>query len=189
MTNSIEQKRKARKKQTAEDFTPAWLVNQMLDKLNEYGKESWEPNKTFLDPACGNGNILVEVLKRKLSLGHDPTEALKSVYGVDIMDDNIKECRLRLLKVIHDSGKEIELEHIKTVFTNIVVTRLSKYKNGSLDYDFKFENKVSKKNIEPWLDGIKNNNWFELVGKANINDIIKNDVELPPGLEKFSAFM
>ena len=61
------------------------------------------------------------------------------------MDDNIKECRLRLLKVVQDAGVTITEEHIKAVFKNIVVTRLSKYKNGSLDYDYKFPNKISSK--------------------------------------------
>ena len=70
---STEARREARKSQTAEDFTPAPLVNEMLDKLAKYGPESWKPGKTFLDPACGNGNMLVEVLKRKISLGHDET--------------------------------------------------------------------------------------------------------------------
>jgi hypothetical protein len=177
MTQSIEEKRKERKKATAEDFTPSWLVNQMLDKLNEYGPESWEPNKTFLDPACGNGNMLVCVLERKITLGHEPTGAIDSIYGTDIMQDNIKECRLRLLKVLKDNNVEITEEHIKSVFNNIVCTPLNKYKNGSLDYDFCFHKKAKPKNIKRWKDGIKNHNWIELIGYVNINRIIANDVE------------
>jgi type I restriction-modification system DNA methylase subunit len=182
------EKRNKRKKKTAEDFTPSWLVEQMLDKLNEYGKESWEEGKTFLDPACGDGNMLVCVLERKLSLGHNPSDALKTIYGTDIMDDNIKECRLRLLKVINDNGVKITLDHIKTVFNNIVVTRLSRYKNGSLDYDFKFPNKASNKDVSKWLDGIENHNWLDLVGNENINNIIRNDIEPSFVSEKFAAF-
>ena len=176
--NTLDEKRKARKKQSAEDFTPESLTEQILDKLNQYGKESWNEGKTFLDPACGNGNLLIPVLKRKISLGHNPTEALETIYGVDILDDNIKECRLRLLKTIKESGTKITLTHIKTVFNNIVVTRLSKYPNGSLDYDFKFPNKASNKDAELWLDGIENHYWIELVGDANINAIIRNDVDI-----------
>jgi type I restriction-modification system DNA methylase subunit len=182
-------KREKRKKETAEDFTPSWLVNEILDKLNEYGKESWEEGKTFCDPACGNGNILVEVLKRKISLGHDPNEALTTIYGCDILDDNIKECRLRLLKIIKESKIKITLEHIKTVFNNIVVTRLSKYPNGSLDYDFSFPNKASNKDIVSWLDGIENHYWLELVGDENINAIIRNDIDVSFLEEKFSWMM
>jgi len=158
------EKRKARKKITAEDFTPSWLVEQMLDKLNEYGEESWEEGKSFLDPACGTGNMLVCVLQRKIKLGHDPTKALTTIYGTDIMDDNIKECRLRLLKIIKDSGVDITIEHIKSVFNNIVATRLLKYKNGSLDYDFEFQNEASNEDAQKWMEGIQNNNWLELIG-------------------------
>lgn len=136
-----DEKRQARRKQTAEDFTPLTLVNEMLDKLP---KEVWSDNKTFCDPACGNGNMLIEVLKRKLSFKHNPIEALKTIYGTDIMIDNIKECRLRLLKVIvehshkHKSPIPDRLEMIKILGKNIVCTPLDKYKNGSLDYNFEF---------------------------------------------------
>jgi type I restriction-modification system DNA methylase subunit len=186
---TIKTKRDKRKRQSAECFTPESLTNQILDKLNEYGKESWEEGKTFLDPACGTGNLLVPVLKRKISLGHNPTEALKTIYGTDIFDDNIKECRLKLLKTIKESKTKITLEHIKTVFNQIIVTRLSKYPKGSLDYDFSFPNKASKKDLERWLDGIENHNWMELVGHENINSIISNDTELSYIEEHFAAFI
>ena len=164
-------KRQKRKKQTAEDFTPSWLTNQMLDKLNEYGPESWEEGKTFLDPACGNGNMLIEVLKRKIELGHDPFISLKSIYGVDIMGDNIRECRLRLLKIMKDNGVDITIDMIKATFNNIVVTRLSRFKNGSLDYDFKFRNTASTKDAQAWLDGI-DDGWLDDINSVSGNDLI-----------------
>ena len=135
-------KRQARRKQSAEDFTPSKLVNEMLDKLP---KDQWKENITYCDPACGNGNMLIEVLKRKLSHNHNPINALSSIYGTDIMQDNITECRLRLLKVIvgHIKQKKLPkpntLELIKIVGKNIVCTPLERYPNGSLDYDFEFK--------------------------------------------------
>lgn len=141
-------KREERRKQTAEDFTPKFLVNEMLDKLP---KEVWEENKTFIDPACGNCNFLIEVLRRKLICKHNPIDAIKSIYGVDIMSDNVKEGQLRLLKVIVNFIKENKLpkpnvlEIIKYLGKNIVCTPLSKYPNGSLDYDFEFK---SEPNVE-----------------------------------------
>lgn len=90
-------KSKKRIKATGEVFTPAWLVNEMLDKLPP---ELWaNSTKTYLDPACGSGNILVEVVRRKIANGHEPYWALKRTYGVDIMPDNIEECRERLVEV------------------------------------------------------------------------------------------
>jgi type I restriction-modification system DNA methylase subunit len=94
--------REERKKQTAEVFTPPELVNTILDKLP---KSVWEENKTFLDPTCGNGNILIEVLKRKIKYGHDPVKALSTIYGVDIMPDNIAECKLRLKSIVGNSSQ------------------------------------------------------------------------------------
>lgn len=146
--NSINhEKRLARKKQTAEDFTPLWLVNQMIDKLLEYSPDTFsDPNKTFLDPAAGNGNMLIEVLKRKLKYA-SPIQAISTIYGCDIQKDNIIECRLRLLKVIVKNktqklSKKEYIEIIKILAKNIVCTPLSKYPNGSLDYLSLPENKT-----------------------------------------------
>lgn len=143
---NIESRRKERRHKTAEDFTPLPLVNEILDRLSTESNNSvWHIDKTFVDPACGNGNFLIEVLKRKLNLGHDPLKAVSTIFGTDIMLDNIKECRLRLLKVIvnfvkqHKAKKPNTLEIIKMLGKNIVCTPLDKYPNGSLDYDFEFK--------------------------------------------------
>ena len=89
--------RQKRVKQTAEVFTPSSLTNEILDKLPP---EVWEPSRTFCDPAAGNGNILLEILKRKLSHGHAPLEAISSIWGVDLMADNVQECKERLLELV-----------------------------------------------------------------------------------------
>ena len=142
-----EARRKARRKQTGEVFTPHSLVNKIVDHLPE---EVWNTGKTFCDPCCGNGNILIAVLWRKLQHGHNPLEALRCVYGVDIIRDNIRECRLRLLKV---SGMfdEITGDHIKAVFQNIVCLDTNKYPKGSLDYDFAFEDDCDVRDVNEWL--------------------------------------
>ena len=165
----LEQKRKKRRKQSAEVFTPPSLVNDMLNKLPE---EVWEENKTFVDPACGNGNFLIWILLRKIAKGHDPLEALKSVYGADIMRDNIQECRLRLLKVIslHETVTE---EHIKAIFRNIVWINMKKHPGGSLDYDFAFKNRPKKANVEQWMREIHKEQKLD-------------EVKLPVDEEKFT---
>jgi SAM-dependent methyltransferase len=91
---------KDRIRKTGEVFTPPELVNEMLDHLRF---AMWEDHRTFLDPACGDGNMLVEVLKRKLSYGHNPDIALRSIFGIDIMPDNIDRCRHRLLDIVGDT--------------------------------------------------------------------------------------
>jgi type I restriction-modification system DNA methylase subunit len=82
-------KSKARVKELGEVFTPAALVSEMLDKLPP---DCWLPEKTFLEPSCGTGNFLVQALERKLARGHPPLQALATIYGVDIMKDNVKGC-------------------------------------------------------------------------------------------------
>ena len=95
---AIEHKRKLRRKVTAEDFTPPALVNEMLDKLP---LEVWSDlSKTFLDNSAGNGNFLIEVLRRKLVLNHPPLQALSTVYGVELMPDNVEEMKQRLLDLL-----------------------------------------------------------------------------------------
>jgi hypothetical protein len=87
-------KSRERVKKHGEVFTPPELVNKMLDQLPA---DVWtDPTKTYCDPTCGTGNFLVEVYKRKLAAGHDPVGALGQIYGVDIMPDNIEDCRTRL---------------------------------------------------------------------------------------------
>ena len=102
-----EEKRNKRRKQTAEVFTPPALTNEILDKLPD---EVWEPMKTFCDPACGNGNMLLEVLKRKLSLNHDPLQAISTIWGVDLMEDNIEEAKGRFLDLIPEDAHSEALE-------------------------------------------------------------------------------
>ena len=88
-------KSKERVKKLGEVFTPAALVNEMLDHLPP--DLFTDPEKTFIDPACGNGNFLVEVVRRKIEGGSIPLQALETTYGVDIMEDNVQEARQRLL--------------------------------------------------------------------------------------------
>jgi type I restriction-modification system DNA methylase subunit len=89
---------KLRVKATGEIFTPTWLVRTTLDDLERLDSTAFkDPTKTFLDPSCGDGQFLGEVLIRKLENGIDFETALSSIYGVDLMPDNIKLCRDRLL--------------------------------------------------------------------------------------------
>lgn len=146
-----------------EIFTPAFLVNAMLDKLPQV---VWEPGKTFCDPACGTGNLLVETLRRKLNRGHLPLQALSTIYGVDIQTDLVKTCQLRLLKVVADGGHQIVPAMVVVVFNNIVVTPLGeKYPKGALSYAFDFRQKASSgdEKVGRWMQGISNDHWLDRV--------------------------
>ena len=93
-------KSKQRVKDFAEVFTPKHIVKDMCDLVPA---EMWvNVDTTFLEPACGTGNFLVEILERKFKLcenWEDGLRALKSVYGVDIQQDNVEEAKGRLFEM------------------------------------------------------------------------------------------
>lgn len=122
------EREKTRVKATGEVFTPTDLVQEMLSQLPI---ESFtDAGKTILDPSCGDGQFLGEVLIRKMENGSTFEQALSTVYGVDLMQDNVELCRERLL-----CGRE-DLRHI--VEQNIVCADGLRYHyrfDGSYPYD------------------------------------------------------
>lgn len=104
-------KTKQRVADHGEVFTPAWMVEAMLDLVKE---ESERIDSRFLEPACGSGNFLVQVLKRKLAAvqgkfgksdferQHYALLALMSIYGIELLADNIAECRANMLEILAD---------------------------------------------------------------------------------------
>ena len=82
-------------KATGEVFTPTDIVQQCLDELDQ--SLFTDCSKTFLDPTCGDGQFLGEVLIRKMENSSTFEQALSTIYGVDLMQDNVELCRERLL--------------------------------------------------------------------------------------------
>ena len=119
---------KHRIKQTAEVFTPTPLVQEMLDKLEEQDPTLFtDPNKTFLDNSCGDGQFLSEVIIRKIEKSNCTiVQALSTTYGVDLMEDNINECKRRL------AGPNPTPDILKILNKNIVC-------HDALTYDYNFE--------------------------------------------------
>ena len=83
-------------KDTGEVFTPMWLVYEMIDEIPE--DKMRDPNSTFLDNSCGSGNFLYGLLDRLTNkYGHSKEHVLTNmIFGVDLMEDNIKETCERL---------------------------------------------------------------------------------------------
>lgn len=106
-----------RVKATGEVFTPTELVEEILDRLDP--SLFSDPDKTFLDPSCGDGQFLASVLWRKVQNGIQFGQALSTIYGVDIMADNVELCRNRLLCGSSDS-KIIEIVENNIVVGNAV---------------------------------------------------------------------
>lgn len=112
-------------KATGEVFTPKKLVDKMLNQLDE--RLFSDPTKTFLDPACGDGEFLAGVLYRKLQNGIELVQALNTIYGIDIMPDNVELCQKRLL-----CGRT-EKEVIAIVNERIIQRDSLKYFRGTDD--------------------------------------------------------
>lgn len=92
-------KSKERVKAHGEVFTAEREVKAMCDLIPE---SEWTIESKFLEPACGNGNFLVEIFERKLKLckhEKDGLKALASIVGIDIQADNVKESQARLYEM------------------------------------------------------------------------------------------
>ena len=88
----------ARIKLTEECFTPTDLCKEIVFEFETNDPDLFSNSqKTFLDPSCGDGQFLGEVLIRKVENGIPFDQALSTVYGVDLMPDNVELCRERLL--------------------------------------------------------------------------------------------
>ena len=111
-----------RVKDTGEVFTPTELVQRTLKRIPV--EDFKDPSKTFLDPSCGDGQFLGEILIKKIRYGIDFETALSTLYGVDIMPDNVEFCRNHLL-----CGQE-QYRHI--VEKNIVCA-------DALTYHYRFD--------------------------------------------------
>jgi hypothetical protein len=115
-------------KATQEIFTPTEMVKNLLNGLDQ--KLFDDVDQPFVDPTCGDGQFLGEVLIRKMENGSTFEQALSTIYGVDLMPDNVKLCQDRLL-----CGQE-HLRHI--VEKNIVCANALRYHyrfDGSYPYD------------------------------------------------------
>ena len=108
MNKVAQSKSKQRVADHGEVFTSDREVNAMLDLVKQ---ETDRIDSRFLEPACGTGNFLAEILRRKLAAVESRYKksqleyeryaviAVTSLYGVDILEDNIIECRNRLFKI------------------------------------------------------------------------------------------
>lgn len=140
---------KTRIRATGEVFTPTELVIKILNRkpISEFQN----PNKTFIDPSCGDGQFLSEVIIKKVENGSTYEQALRTTYGVDLQVDNCMECIRRLYGAVGPVIIEkIDGEHIDRNWARTGVISVfkvtSKNFNGianivcanALEYDYSF---------------------------------------------------
>ena len=124
---------KSRVKSTGEIFTPTPLVQEMLDKIPV--KMFQDPTKTFIDPSCGDGQFLGEIIIYKMENGSTFEQALSTTYGIDLMPDNVELCRNRLLCGLEDFRYIVE--------NNIVCASLT-------DYHYRFDGTQNEQSKAYW---------------------------------------
>jgi hypothetical protein len=129
MSNTKQVKTKKRVTDHGEVFTSDREVNAMLDLVKQ---ETERIDSRFLEPACGNGNFLTEIIKRKLEIvdsryGKSQLEwekyaliAVTSIYGVDILEDNTQECQNRLYNLVSNAyiqkfGTKCKVEFLTSI--------------------------------------------------------------------------
>lgn len=123
-------KSKQRIRDHGEVFTPDWIVDAMLDLVKS---ETERIESKFLEPACGNGNFLIKILSRKLAIINKRYKkiqsefefytilALGSIYGIDLLEDNIIEARTRLSKLtLSTYHKRFKKKNVNPAFEQLI---------------------------------------------------------------------
>lgn len=112
-----------------EVFTPRWVVEAMLDLVRD---ETERIDSRFLEPACGSGNFLVEILLRKLAAveqrfgksdfekRHHALFGLMCIYGIELLEDNIAECRSNLLEIFAEYLHLRESDELVSAATHVL---------------------------------------------------------------------
>ena len=204
-------KSKKRVKEFGEVFTPDHIVKQMCDYCEPYISAL---DKKVFEPTCGNGNFLVEILKRKL--GKIPTSvknskthsrkngvsklefyillALSNIYAVDIQQDNVEESRERMRSIIFDFVKNIKtsiyfLNAVDEILrVNIILGDSLKRKKDIIFFDFQPDNDERTFEITKYslldIEKIAENSTFSSV--EDIKDKL-HSLKYPPPTAKPKA--
>ena len=137
-SNAKQVKSRERVQQHGEVFTNEREVNAMLDLVKH---ETERIDSRFLEPACGDGNFLAEILRRKLRVCRGYVEqgkntqleyeknavlAVSSMYGIELLPDNAMACRERLFRIFSDEYHALYKEEIKPECLDSIRYLLSK---------------------------------------------------------------
>jgi hypothetical protein len=135
--NYVTETRKERRKgskSTQEFFTPYEIVKKMCDKIPE---STWaDPTKTFCEPCFGNGQFVVYIIWNRIQHGIDWETALRTCYGVELMQDNVYETHARLIALLDT----LEIDYDEDVALDIMLENLV----CSDFFEWDFENWCSK---------------------------------------------
>lgn len=129
LKNNITKERKERHHITQEDFTPDSIIDIMVQDLPDDLYIDF--SKLMLDPCAGNGNILIYVFNKRLEYCKselDVYNALSTIYGTELMEDNVQECYERFIQILIDCPFYIDEEKAENILKhNIVCTDTFKW--------------------------------------------------------------
>jgi hypothetical protein len=126
-------KSKQRVADHGEVFTPPWMVEAMLDLVKD---ETERIDSRFLEPACGSGNFLVRILQRKLAAvelkygknefekRHYALLGLMCCYGIELLEDNLAECRANMLEVFAQYLRMEEMDDLFRAASHVLANNL-----------------------------------------------------------------
>ena len=112
-------RRKNSKVNTQEFFTPYSIVKRMCDKIPD---SDWsDPKKTFLESSFGNGQFVVYIVWNRIQHGIDWQTALKTLYGLELMHDNVLECHDRVIDLLNKLGIEFDEQTARKIMKKNLV--------------------------------------------------------------------
>ena len=126
-------KSKKRVADHGEVFTPAWMVEAMLELVKE---ETERIDARFLEPACGSGNFISRILQRKLEAvelkygrsdferNHYALLGLMCIYGIELLADNVAECRANALEIFAEYTNVGESDDLYLAGSHVLMTNI-----------------------------------------------------------------
>ncbi len=126
-------KSKQRVADHGEVFTPAWMVEAMLDLVKH---ETERIDARFLEPACGSGNFIRRILQRKLAAvelkygrsdferQHYALLGLMCIYGIELLADNVAECRAHALAIFAEYTGALESDDLSQAATHVLASNI-----------------------------------------------------------------
>ena len=104
---------------TQEVFTPYVLVKKMCEKVSE---EDWKnPEKTFLEPSFGNGQFLIYIVYNRIQHGVSWKDTLSTLYGVELMADNVQETKDRIFKLLDEMNVDYSRREAQEIMDHNLV--------------------------------------------------------------------
>lgn len=143
--------KRERVRKYGEVFTPEWMVEKMLDALEaQDNPDAFEPETTFLEPSCGEGVFVVEILRRKFARckkRSDYTTALRSVYAMELLADNV-EITIKNVEALCEEYFKPTKKELEIIRDHIIQADSLKVLRMINDED------LNKRDGREWLDAV-----------------------------------